>query len=67
MAGIKQIKRSRPVKKSKPQTPIMPQDEWLNEQIERYLAGTMYPPREGVFHPSTLSNKCDRAVWFIYH
>ena len=67
MAGIKQIKRSRPVKKSKPQTPIMPQDEWLNEQIETYLAGTMYPPREGVFHPSTLSNKCDRAVWLIYH
>ena len=67
MAGIKQIKQNRPVKKSKPKIPMMPQDEWLNEQIDNYLVGTMYPPKAGVFHPSTLSNKCDRAVWLIYH
>ena len=46
---------------------MMPQDEWLNEQIDIQLAGTMYPPKPGIFHPSTLSNKCDRAVWLIYH
>ena len=67
MAGIKQIKQTRPVKKARPKTPFLLQDEWLNEEIDTYLTGTMYPPREGVFHPSTLSNKCDRAVWLIYH
>ena len=43
------------------------QDTWLNSLLEDYLRGTMKPPRSGVFHPSTLSNTCDKAVWLIYH
>ena len=46
---------------------IQPEDVWLNTVLDKYLTGTMTPPRNGVFHPSTLSNKCDRAVWLIYH
>ena len=46
---------------------IQPEDAWLNTALDKYLTGTMTPPRSGVFHPSTLSNKCDRAVWLIYH
>ena len=65
MAGIKQIRKTRPVKKSS--VPMAKQDIWLNEFLDDYLAGTMYPPKAGVFHPSTLSNTCDRAVWLIYH
>ena len=61
MAGIKQIKpRSKP-------SQIIEQDEWLNENIDGYLTGVMTPPRPGVFHPSTLSNACDRFVWLVYH
>ena len=61
MAGIKQIKP-----RSKPRQ-IIVQDEWLNETIDGYLTGVMTPPRPGVFHPSTLSNACDRFVWLVYH
>ena len=43
-----------------------PEDIWLNKMVDNYLTGTMTSPRSGVFHPSTLSNKCDRAVWLIY-
>ena len=57
MAGIKKTERGRLVK----------QDIWLNELIDDYLHGTMTPPRSGVFHPSTLSNTCDRAVWLTFH
>ena len=57
MAGIKKTERGRLVK----------QDIWLNELIDYYLHGTMTPPRSGVFHPSTLSNTCDRAVWLTFH
>jgi len=67
MPGIKQIKQTRPVRKAKISSPPILQDEWLNERIDTYLTGTMYPSKEGIFHPSTLSNKCDRAVWLIYH
>ena len=61
MAGIVQIKQDSLINR-KPKTDI-----WLNELIDEYLTGVMSPPRAGVFHPSTLSNKCDRAVWLIYH
>ena len=27
----------------------------------------MYPPKGGVFHPSVLSNACDRYVWLCFH
>ena len=67
MAGVKQIKQARPVRKKAVESSPISQDDWLNERIDDYLKGTMYPPRVGVFHPSTLSNKCDRAVWLIYH
>ena len=67
MAGIKQIKgvqKPRAVK----QVPIEePQDTWLNELIERHLTGTMYPAKTNVFHPSAISNPCDRALWLAYH
>ena len=46
---------------------VNPEDVWLNTELDIYLTGTMTPPRKGVFHPSTLSNKCDRSVWLIYH
>ena len=61
MAGIKQIKP-----RSKPRV-IVDQDDWLNETIDGYLTGVMTAPRPGVFHPSTLSNACDRFVWLCYH
>ena len=67
MAGIKQIRKTRPQKQPRQPRVNEPQDVWLNETIDNYLMGTMHPPRSGVFHPSTLSNKCDRAVWLIYH
>lgn len=67
MAGIKQIKKARPPKQQRTPQVSGPQDTWLNEALDNYLTGTMTPPRGGVFHPSTLSNKCDRAVWLIYH
>ena len=62
MAGIVQIKKDSLTKKG-----LVKPDNWLEELLEDYLKGTMTPPRAGVFHPSTLSNKCDRAVWLIYH
>jgi hypothetical protein len=46
---------------------IQPEDVWLNTALDEYLTSTMTPSRSGVFHPSTLSNKCDRAVWLIYN
>ena len=65
MAGIKQIRgKSR---KPKQAQRIEPQDVWLNEIIDEHLAGKMYPPKGGVFHPSVLSNPCDRYVWLCYH
>ena len=67
MAGIKQIgvsSKSRAPRKRKPKAH---QDLWLNELLDEYLTGTMTPPRNGVFHPSILSNVCDRAVWLTYH
>jgi len=39
----------------------------LHDLIDGHLTGVMTPPRSGVFHPSTLSNSCDKAVWLIYH
>lgn len=65
MAGIGQIKKS--VKPRQPKRVEQPQDVWLNEAIDEYLTGKMYPPRGGVFHPSVLSNTCDRYVWLCYH
>ena len=44
-----------------------PEDVWLNTVIDKHLTGIMTPSRSGVFHPSTLSNKCDRAVWLTYY
>ena len=67
MAGIKQIKKSRPVRQRQPIKIVQEQDTWLNEELDSYLTGTMHPPRGGVFHPSVLSNACDRAVWLTYH
>ena len=72
MAGIKQIKKSRPVKeravkKEQSVDAESGQDVWLNKTLDTYLTGTMTPPRGGVFHPSVLSNKCNRAVWLTYH
>jgi hypothetical protein len=59
MAGIEQIKSAKLNKYR--------EDIWLVDLLDEYLGGTMDSPRSGVFHPSTLSNKCDRAVWLIYH
>ena len=73
MAGIKQIKRAReqntPVKrKPSKQTALKSKpDTWLNNVIDEHLTGVMTPPRSGVFHPSTLSNSCDKAVWLTFH
>ena len=64
MAGIKQIRKTQSVKNVVISAPT---DQWLLEAIDHYLTGTMTPPRSGVFHPSTLSNPCDRSVWLIYH
>ena len=61
MAGIKQIK---PVERK---NPTAPKDLWLNEIIDDHLRGTMSAPRPGVFHPSVISNACDRYVWLCYH
>ena len=61
MAGVRQI-----APRSRPRINIK-QDEWLNETIDGYLTGVMTPPRVGVFHPSTLSNTCDRFVWLNYY
>ena len=61
MAGIVQIKQDSLTKRK------AKEDTWLTELLDDYLSGVMVPPRAGVFHPSTLSNKCDRAVWLIYH
>ena len=61
MAGIVQIKQDSLIKKQNKS------DIWLNDILDEYLKGTMSPPRAGVFHPSTLSNRCDRAVWLVYH
>tara|TARA_R110002020_G_scaffold89067_2_gene217968 strand:- start:3013 stop:3693 length:681 start_codon:yes stop_codon:yes gene_type:complete len=66
MAGLIQFND-----KDKPKTSRViktaPEDIWLNKMVDDYLTGTMTSPRSGVFHPSTLSNKCDRAVWLIYN
>lgn len=67
MAGIKQIKKSRPSQQRQPIKVTQKQDVWLDETLDAYLTGTMSPPRGGVFHPSVLSNSCDRAVWLAYH
>jgi len=64
MAGIKQIRKKQGVKNI---VISAKSDEWLMETIDEYLTGVMHPPRSGVFHPSTLSNPCDRSVWLIYH
>ena len=61
MAGIVQIKQDSLTKRK------AKEDTWLTELLDDYLSGVMVPPRAGVFHPSTLSNRCDRAVWLIYH
>ena len=63
MAGIKQIKR--PNKRVREVEE--PQDTWLNELLDDYLAGTMHAPRAGVFYPSALGNPCDRYLWLCYH
>ena len=62
MAGIKQIK---PVEIKKRATAL--EDLWLHEMIDDHLTGTMFAPRGGVFHPSVISNACDRYVWLCYH
>jgi len=67
MAGIKQIKTSKPHRQRQAVKISQEQDSWLTETLDTYLTGTMFPPRVGVFHPSTLSNSCDRAVWLTYH
>jgi len=67
MAGIKQIKKTRPTQQRQPVKITQEQDSWLEETLDAYLTGTMHPPRGGVFHPSILSNSCDRAVWLTYH
>ena len=67
MAGIKQIKSFKPTQQRQSIKVLQEQDSWLNETLDTYLTGTMYPPRGGVFHPSVLSNACDRAVWLTYH
>jgi hypothetical protein len=71
MAGIKQIKKSRPEKGRQRNVAHAvvecEQDVWLNDTLDVYLTGTMHPPRGGVFHPSVLSNACNRAVWLAYH
>jgi len=68
MAGIKQIRTPRKSRSPKKiQEVEEPQDVWLNELIEAHLTGTMYPPKKGVFHPSVISNPCDRALWLAYH
>ena len=64
MAGIKQIRKKQGVKNI---VISAKSDDWLMETIDEYLTGVMHPPRSGVFHPSTLSNPCDRSVWLIYH
>ena len=46
---------------------MQPEDVWLNTVIDKHLTGIMTPSRSGIFHPSTLSNKCDRAVWLTYY
>ena len=61
MAGIGQIKPIKVKEKSEAQ------DIWLAELIDDYLTGTMFAPRGGVFHPSVISNTCDRYVWLCYH
>ena len=43
------------------------QDIWLVDLIDEHLYSKFKPPTKGVFYPSTLSNKCDRAVWLAYH
>tara|TARA_R110000824_G_scaffold67689_2_gene175278 strand:+ start:107 stop:781 length:675 start_codon:yes stop_codon:yes gene_type:complete len=60
MAGIKQIK---PIGARQP----IKTDLWLSEIIDEHLDGTMFAPRTGVFHPSVISNACDRYVWLCYH
>ena len=68
MPGIIKFEDNR---KPKPKTQTLiaavPEDVWLKKMVDDYLTGTMTPPRTGVFHPSTLGNKCDRAVWLIYN
>jgi hypothetical protein len=61
MAGIEQIK---PIKI---QENVSPKDAWLSDIIDEHLEGTMFAPRSGVFHPSVISNPCDRYVWLCYH
>ena len=68
MAGIKQIKTLRKPRSQNIRREVEePQDVWLNELIETHLTGTMYPPKKGVFHPSVISNPCNRALWLAYH
>ena len=43
------------------------EDIWLVDLLDEYLYSTFNPPRKGVFYPSALSNKCDRALWLAYH
>ena len=63
MAGIKQIKST----PRKPRKLALNQDDWLNDLLDDYLTGVMNPSTPGVFHPSSLSNLCDRFVWLTYH
>ena len=66
MAGIKQIGNTGDIIPPKIKQ-VQTQDIWLNELLEDYLSGTMKPPRPGVFHPSSLGNTCDRALWLSYN
>ena len=66
MAGINQIGDSQP-ERPRSRRPRVKQDEWLTTAIDDYLTGVMKAPRPGVFHPSSLGNPCDRALWLNYH
>ena len=69
MAGINQIK-PRELKKSsgvRNKKPPCKKDVWLAEILDEHLEGIMEAPKGGVFHPSVLSNPCDRYVWLCYH
>ena len=67
MAGIKQIRRTRKPRKNVIKPTPQEQDVWLNDVIDTHLQGIMTPHKGGVFHPSVLSNACDRALWLAYH
>ena len=60
MAGINQIKPPKPTNRIR-------NDRWLSEIIDEHLEGLMEAPRGVVFHPSVISNSCDRYVWLCYH